>query len=67
MHSESFIKDKSYYEDTYDLYTIQLCIQTLQSETDIPLPNQERMPHDTVISIKENFAELINYLLNVKL
>ncbi|HQG57577.1 MAG TPA: hypothetical protein PLX79_01215 [Candidatus Dojkabacteria bacterium] len=54
-------KSRKYYENRYDLYTIQLCLQTLQPETDVPLPNQELMPPDTVNSIKENFAELINY------
>ena len=54
-------KSREYYENRYDLYTIQLCLQTLQPETDVPIPNQELMPSDTVIAIKENFAELINY------
>ena len=61
MRKESFVKEKSYYEDRYDLYTIKLCLQTLQPETDVPLPNQDLMPNDAVISIKDNFAELINY------
>lgn len=61
MRKESFVKEKSYYEDRYDLYTIKLCLQTLQTETDVPLPNQDLMPNDAVISIKDNFAELINY------
>jgi len=59
MHK--FVREKDYYEDRYDLYTIKHCLQTLQPETDVPLPNQDLMPNDAVKSIKDNFAELINY------
>ncbi len=54
-------KGREYYENQYDLYTIQLCLQTLHRETDVPLPNQHLMPSDTVSSLKGHFADLINY------